>query len=243
MRDDECPRPAPSNSESIPGDQRPPRSVPRPARHRDARHRLAAARPERSQLVIDVSRFGLFLGAAFVLLVVPGPAVLYIVARSIDQGRLAGGVSALGVGLGNLVHVLAAVVGLSAILASSAIAFGVVKYLGAAYLVYLGVRRLLDHNDREPVVGEHRGLRRVFSQGIVVAVLNPKTALFFLAFLPQFIDASRGVVWEQALVLGLTFVVLGICTDSVYAPGRRAAGCSTVRASYADSATSAAAST
>jgi threonine/homoserine/homoserine lactone efflux protein len=176
------------------------------------------------ELVLDVSRFWLFLAAALVLLVVPGPAVLYIVTRSIDQGRVAGALSALGVGLGNSVHALAAALGLSAILASSAIAFSVVKYLGAAYLIYLGVRRLLSHDDHEPVIVKRQRLPRVFSQGALVAVLNPKTALFFLAFLPQFIDASRGAVWEQTLVLGLAFVVLGICTDSVYAMATGTAG-------------------
>jgi len=112
-------------------------------------------------------------------------------------------------------------------------------------LSYLGVRRLLSHDEHRPVAGEHRRLHRVFCQGTLVAVLNPKTALFFLAFLPQFIDASRGAVWEQALVLGLTFVDVGVCTDSVYAlvTGRRAAGCSNGQASCAGSATSAAAST
>jgi threonine/homoserine/homoserine lactone efflux protein len=107
------------------------------------------------------------------------------------------------------------------------------------------VRRLLSHDEHRPVAGEHRRLHRVFCQGTLVAVLNPKTALFFLAFLPQFIDASRGAVWEQALVLGLTFVDVGVCTDSVYAlvTGRRAAGCSNGQASCAGSATSAAAST
>lgn len=116
------------------------------------------------ELMVDVSRFGLFLGAALVLLLVPGPAVLYIVARSIDQGRLAGAVSALGVGLGNLVHALAAVLGLSAILASSAIAFSAVKFLGAAYLVYLGVRRLLSHYQQASVPTEQRRLHRVFAR-------------------------------------------------------------------------------
>ena len=162
----------------------------------------------------------LFVGAALVLLVTPGPAVLYIVTRSVDQGRRAGLVSVLGVHLGTLVHIAAAAAGLSALLATSATAFSVVKYLGAAYLVYLGVRRLLAPT---PLAtrGTHdeRGLRRALVDGIVVNVLNPKTALFFLAFLPQFVDEARGGVGVQILGLGLIFVILGLVTDGLYAVG------------------------
>src|SRR5262249_41442614 len=141
----------------------------------------------------DSQSLGIFLLAALVLLLTPGPAVLYIVARSMDQGRRAGLVSVLGVHAGTLVHVLAAAAGLSALLTGSATAFRVVKYLGAAYLVYLGIRRFLARG----ATGEGSGARelrlsRVFLDGAVVNVLNPKTALFFLAFLPQFVDVSRG---------------------------------------------------
>jgi threonine/homoserine/homoserine lactone efflux protein len=169
-------------------------------------------------VIPHVSDLGIFLLAALVLLLTPGPAVLYIVARSIDQGRRAGLVSTLGVHVGTLVHIGAAAAGLSALLAASATAFGAVKYLGAAYLVYLGVRRLLD---RAPaavtgrVGGRH--LRRAFLDGVVVNVLNPKTALFFLAFLPQFVDLSRGRVGAQILGLGALFVALGLVTDGCYA--------------------------
>jgi threonine/homoserine/homoserine lactone efflux protein len=168
----------------------------------------------------DLASLGLFIAAALVLLITPGPAVLYIVARSIDQGRRAGLVSMLGVHAGTLVHVAAAAAGLSALLAASAMAFSVVKYLGAAYLVFLGVRRLLDRRtsvtSRRP---ERRHLRRAFLDGVVVNVLNPKTALFFLAFLPQFVMTARGDVGAQVLGLGLLFVGLGVITDGLYAVG------------------------
>lgn len=166
----------------------------------------------------DTSTSGFFLAAALALLLVPGPAVLYIVARSIDQGRLAGLVSVLGVHVGTLMHVAFAAIGLSAILASSAIAFSVVKWLGAGYLVWLGLQRLLARGEEDiPVATEPKRLSRIFSQGVVVNALNPKTALFFLAFLPQFVDASRGAAWTQVIALGATFVVLGLCTDGLYA--------------------------
>ncbi|HVO42757.1 MAG TPA: LysE family translocator, partial [Aggregatilineales bacterium] len=124
-----------------------------------------------------------FLLAALVLLLTPGPAVMYIVTRSIHQGRAAGLTSVVGIELGNTVHVLAATLGLSAILLTSAVAFSVVKYAGAAYLVYLGVRTLLSPTASAPADEPRKSLRQTFSQGVVVAVLNPKTALFFLAFL------------------------------------------------------------
>lgn len=166
----------------------------------------------------DASTLALFVAAAFVLLVVPGPAVLYIVARSVDQGRLAGVVSVLGIQLGTLVHVAAATLGISALLVSSALAFNVVKYLGAAYLVYLGLRKLFS---REPLqrleVAERARLARVFWQGAVVNLLNPKTALFFFAFLPQFVDPSRGSIALQFLMLGLVFTLMALISDGLYA--------------------------
>ena len=151
------------------------------------------------------------------LLVVPGPAVSYIVARSIADGRRAGLVSVLGIHIGSVVHVVAAVVGLSALIASSALAYNSIRLVGAAYLVFLGVARLLRKDSPEHLQAESAPLRRVFAQGIVVNVLNPKTSLFFLAFLPQFIDPGRGSVALQTLVLGLTFIVLGMLSDSTYA--------------------------
>jgi threonine/homoserine/homoserine lactone efflux protein len=165
----------------------------------------------------DASTFALFVAAALALLLVPGPAVLYVVARSVDQGRPAGLASVLGVGIGSLVHVAFAAVGLSALLASSAAAFGVVKWLGAAYLIWLGLQRLLTRGEDAPAAVEPDHLSRIFLQGVVVNVLNPKTALFLLAFLPQFVDPSRGPVWIQVSVLGLTLASLGLLTDGLYA--------------------------
>jgi threonine/homoserine/homoserine lactone efflux protein len=161
----------------------------------------------------------LFLIAAVILLATPGPAVLYIVARSIDQGRTAGLVSTLGIGTGTLVHVAAAALGISALLVTSALAFDVVRYLGAAYLVFLGVRRLADRGAVEAPreASGRRSLRRIYSEGVVVNVLNPKTALFLFAFLPQFVDPSRGSAAAQVLLLGGLFVALGILSDGLWA--------------------------
>jgi threonine/homoserine/homoserine lactone efflux protein len=161
---------------------------------------------------------GLFMLAATAMVVTPGPSVLYVVARSIDQGRGAGFASAIGIQAGTLIHVGAAVIGLSAILASSATAFMVVKYLGAAYLIYLGLRTLLAPPQAVSAsTPAPRSLRRTFIQGMVVEVLNPKTALFFLAFLPQFIDQDRGSVTSQAFVLGAVVAIIGLVSDSMYA--------------------------
>jgi threonine/homoserine/homoserine lactone efflux protein len=166
----------------------------------------------------DVSRLGLFVVAAIALLLTPGPAVLYVVTRSIEQGRAAGLVSVLGICTGTLVHVLAATLGLSALLVSSAFAFGIVRYAGAAYLIGLGVQTLLR---REPPLTDvaiaRADLRRVFTQGVIVNVLNPHTAAFFFAFLPQFINPSSGHVSVQMLTLGLVFVGLSATTDSGWA--------------------------
>lgn len=164
------------------------------------------------------SSLGLFVIAALVLLLTPGPAVLYIVTRSIDQGRRAGLVSVLGVHVGTLAHIFAAAAGLSALLAASATAFGVVKYLGAAYLIYIGVRRLQDRRTiATGTPAPPKRLRRAFVDGVIVNVLNPKTALFFLAFLPQFVTVSHGHVGAQIVCLGVVFVLLGAVTDSLYA--------------------------
>ena len=166
----------------------------------------------------DPSRLALFIGAALLLLVVPGPSVLYIVTQSVSHGRRAGIASVAGITTGTLVHIAAATVGLSALLASSAVAFDVVKYLGAAYLIVVGVRRLAGLERQDGAHGRGtRDLRRLYRQGIVVNTLNPKTALFFLAFLPQFVDPSRGAAWLQILALGLLFAALGFCSDGVWA--------------------------
>ncbi|MGB2621375.1 MAG: LysE family translocator [Candidatus Acidiferrum sp.] len=169
--------------------------------------------PSHSQLLF-------FISAALVLLAIPGPAVLYIVGRSIGQGRNAGFVSAFGIGVGTLIHTAAAAVGLSALLVSSAAAFSIIKYLGAAYLVFLGVQRLRSKeslaaaSDRSAL---HDSLTRVFGQGIVVNVLNPKTALFFFAFIPQFIDPTRGHIAVQILSLGILFACMGTTSDCIWA--------------------------
>jgi threonine/homoserine/homoserine lactone efflux protein len=165
----------------------------------------------------DSTSLWLFCLAAVALLAIPGPAVLYIVVQSAEQGRKVGLASVGGVHLGSLVHVGAATAGLSALIVASALAFDVVKYAGAAYLVYLGIRKLLEREAHVEVEVESNAMQRAFVRGAVVNVLNPKIALFFLALLPQFVDAGRGGVWSQVLVLGLTFVGLGLVSDSLYA--------------------------
>ena len=166
----------------------------------------------------EPSVLAVFCLAALALLVVPGPSVLYIVTRSMDQGRMAGMASVLGVHTGTLVHIAAAAAGISALLISSAIAFNIVRFVGAAYLIYIGVRRLLGKDEPAGVQeGSPRRLSRIFYQGVVVNVLNPKTALFFFAFLPQFVDPSKGAAWFQIVVLGLVFILIGILSDGTYA--------------------------
>jgi threonine/homoserine/homoserine lactone efflux protein len=170
----------------------------------------------------EASTLALFTVAAITLLVIPGPSVLYIVTRSVDQGRAAGLASVGGIHVGTLVHVAAAALGLSALLVSSATAYNAVRWVGAAYLVWLGIQRLRARDEELLAMaggpgGDRHSLRRVFAQGIVVNVLNPKTALFFFAFLPQFVDPSRGSVPFQVAVVGVAFVVLGLLSDGAYA--------------------------
>ena len=161
--------------------------------------------------------FAVFVPAALILLAIPGPSVLYVIATSVEGGRRHGLLSVAGVHLGSLVHVAAAVAGLSALIVSSAIAFSTVKYVGAAYLVFVGVKKWLERDDHaDPAARIPRSGRRVFAQGVVVNVLNPKTALFFLAFLPQFVDRDR-TVWTQIAVLGVCWIVLGLMSDGAYA--------------------------
>src|SRR5215207_5097161 len=156
--------------------------------------------------MIDSSQLYLFIGAALVLLLIPGPAVLYITARSASQGRIAGLVSVLAIETANFLQALAATLGLSAILLSSALAFDVVKYLGAAYLIYLGIRKLIaSDEERGNGLIKSESLSRVYWQGLVVNLLNPKTALFFFAFLPQFVNPNKGNVTGQTLLLGVLF--------------------------------------
>ena len=165
------------------------------------------------------ANLGLFIGAALALLLVPGPAVLYIFARSVEQGRLAGFVSILGIHTATLVHVAGAALGLSAVLAQSALAFSLIKYAGAAYLIWLGLNKLFGRRaaDDADIAVEPASHRRLFRDGFVVNLLNPKTALFFLAFLPQFVEVDRGQVAMQIAFLGLLFTALGIVTDGCYA--------------------------
>ena len=170
--------------------------------------------------MLDTARLPLFFFASIVLLLTPGPAVLYIIARSIDQGRVAGLVSVLSIEVGNFFLAVLAALGLSALLISSPTAFNIVKYLGAAYLVYLGVLKLFFHSSGASLQEtslEPESRRRIFRQGVLVAVLNPKTALFFLAFLPQFVDRTRGQASLQLLTLGCLFVLMAIVSDSMYA--------------------------
>jgi threonine/homoserine/homoserine lactone efflux protein len=168
--------------------------------------------------MIPPEKLALFIVSSIALLVVPGPAVLYIVTRSLSQGRGAGLASMAGVNAGALTHTLAAALGLSAILVSSALAFSVVKYVGAAYLVFIGVQQFLSRKGAlENIELKRDSLSRIFTQGYIVSLFNPKLALFFFAFLPQFVDAKHGSVTAQMLVLGLTFVTLAAISDGTYA--------------------------
>jgi len=167
--------------------------------------------------VPSASTLAVFAAASFALIVVPGPSVLYIVGASISQGRRAGLTSMLGVQAGGLIHVFAAAIGVSALIASSAEAFTVVKFAGAAYLVYLGIQRIRhagedDHQEQAP-----RSHAHLFRQGVVVNVLNPKVAIFFVAFLPQFIDPAAGTPGLQIVVLGLLFLLIAMISDGTYA--------------------------
>jgi threonine/homoserine/homoserine lactone efflux protein len=183
--------------------------------------------------VPSASTLAAFAVAAFALVALPGPNMIYLVARSVSEGRRAGLLSALGIETGTLVHTFAAAVGLSALLASSATAFSIVKYAGAAYLVYLGVRTLLARGDSHDAAGPAAGGRHVYRQALLTQLLNPKVAVFFLAFLPQFVDPDRPAA-TQILVLGALLVVIGIVIGAATAlaagtiaqrlRGRRAAG-------------------
>ena len=169
-------------------------------------------------MLISHSSLLLFVTGAAILLVIPSPAVTYVVSRSIGHGRAAGLVSVMGIVTGTLCHVVAAALGISALLASSAVAFQFVKYVGAAYLIYLGIKTLQRNDEQfaEADTAETK-LIRLYGQGLLVNLLNPKTALFFLAFLPQFVDPARGHVTLQILQLGVLFALMGWCSDSVYA--------------------------
>jgi threonine/homoserine/homoserine lactone efflux protein len=167
--------------------------------------------------VPDIGSIVTFGIASVALLVIPGPAVIYILNRSVSDGREVGLAAVAGLELGNFMHVIAASAGLSAVLATSATAFNAVKWLGAGYLVFVGLRTLITKPAAMSGDSSSVTLKRSFTQGVVVNTLNPKVALFFLSYLPQFIDADKGAAWSQALILGSTFVVLGCITDGMYA--------------------------
>jgi threonine/homoserine/homoserine lactone efflux protein len=168
-------------------------------------------------MMLTSTRMALFLGAAVLLAVAPGPGMLYVLARSLAGGKREGVLSALGTFLGGMVHVLAAALGVSVILARSAMAFAAVKYAGAAYLCFLGVRMILDARKQESPGADDLAVRangrNPLWQGVATEVLNPKTALFFLSFIPQFVSRSSGHVFLQFLLLGTISVALNTSAD------------------------------
>ena len=168
--------------------------------------------------MFDTSSIILFLSAAFFVLVVPGPAVIYITTRSLDQGTKAGIVSTIGIAFGSVIHVGFAAFGLSAILVTSAYAFAIIKFAGAAYLIYLGITKLFSKTkfdfEKEKI---QKSNSKMFVEGMLVNLLNPKTALFFFSFLPQFADAANGSIALQIFILGMIFVLMGLVSDSLYA--------------------------
>jgi threonine/homoserine/homoserine lactone efflux protein len=168
--------------------------------------------------VPSLSTYAVFLATAMALLAIPGPAVLYVVTRSIEMGRAGGVASVAGITTGTIVHVALATAGLSSLILASRTAFDAVKYVGAAYLIVLGLRRLLTREDeRVDEEAVPRTRRRAYTQGVVVNLTNPKTIVFIFAFIPQFVDPSARHVWLQVLVLGLSFALLGFVSDNVYA--------------------------
>ena len=178
---------------------------------------MVGALAYRSQ-VPSPSTLPVFVAASLVLLVIPGPAVLFIVARSGAQGRRAGLVSVLGVHTASIVHVLAAVAGVSAVVVASSLAFTAVKVVGGCYLIFLGLKSLRNARTASAALAPKiRATKQLFAEGFLVSLLNPKVALFFLAFLPQFVERGNGPIWSQTLLLGLLYIALGLCSDSMYA--------------------------
>jgi threonine/homoserine/homoserine lactone efflux protein len=171
-------------------------------------------------LLLGTAPLAVFLVAALALNISPGPDMLYVISRSLEQGRKAGIVSALGIGTGTLVHTLVTAVGLSAILLSIPVAYMLIRYAGAAYLLFLGLRMLFAKRSIKPRLGstassDHSSLGNVFRQGVATNVLNPKVALFFLAFLPQFVDQSKGAAAVQMVLLGLMFDTSGTTVNMI----------------------------
>jgi len=170
--------------------------------------------------MFDSARFFVFLGAALLLAAAPGPGMLYVLARSLAGGRREGLLSALGTFFGGMVHVFAAAAGVSIILAKSAAAFATVKYVGAAYLCFLGIRMILEARkeatrDEATALAPLPRARNPFWQGVMTEVLNPKTALFFLSFIPQFVNRSHGHIFGQFILLGAISVTLNTTADIV----------------------------
>ncbi|MEO1592071.1 MAG: LysE family translocator [Cyanobacteria bacterium J06632_22] len=174
----------------------------------------------------DLSTILLFVSTSLVMQMMPGPATIYIAMRSLEQGALAGLASVCGIVIGAFFHVWASMLGISAVLMASAMAFAVIKYVGAAYLMYIGIMTLIEATVLGP---QPRTVSRVRShlatitpllslcrQGIMVNVLNPKAAIFFLAFLPQFVAPEKGPIWRQSLILGTIFALLGLLTGAIY---------------------------
>lgn len=166
----------------------------------------------------DFDHMLLFLVAASILILVPGPSVLYIIAKSVEQGYKAGIVSVLGIGIGSLLHVIAAAIGISSIVMASATAFSIIKYIGAAYLIYLGIKKFFEKEPSTaiPIEVKSKKLKTIFYEGILVNTFNPKTAIFFLSFLPQFISVEKGGNASQILFLGILFTVYAILSDTIY---------------------------
>jgi threonine/homoserine/homoserine lactone efflux protein len=166
----------------------------------------------------SASTYAVFLATAIVLLLIPGPAVLYVVTRSIEMGRAGGLASVAGITTGTATYAALAAAGLSSLVLASAAVFDVVKYAGAAYLLFLGVRRLLGRRvERAAESSAPRTRRRAYAQGVIVNLTNPKTIVFIFAFIPQFVDPHARHAWVQVLVFGLSFTVLGGLSDSMWA--------------------------
>ena len=166
--------------------------------------------------MFDITSFSLFVAASWALIIAPGPDMIYVITRGVSQGRKAGLLSAMGVTLGIFVHTVAAAFGLAVLLRTSALAFLIVKYAGGVYLIYLGLKALKDKSGFALIEqGKPMDLRSIFWQGALSNILNPKVALFFLAFLPQFVNQHNGYVTLQMLGLGLIFALFGVAFLSV----------------------------
>ncbi len=164
----------------------------------------------------ELPNFLAFLIATLILLVIPGPAVLFVVGKSIDQGKMSGIISVLGIAFGTVFHVVAAAFGISALLTTSELAFNILKYVGASYLIYLGLVNI--YSKKKVVTLKHRSqnLIEVFFQGVLVNILNPKTALFIFSFIPQFVSIGSYPIETQIFTMGMCFIVMGIVCDSSY---------------------------